>query len=323
MDSPIKDIRDRTKELILLILTAIFLAFSVDTWGSILFILFDENVVILGFLSLFLFIISSLFFYKFFLSNETINIKLEGIIAYEFINNQLKPIEIYGYDFNDNFNSALESLFNENEKYIEIFNDEKSNREAIEKNYKYDPSVLSKKNIINSILEYLILEKLSVHLDDYYTKNEISGEKIIRITTKEFDSHALENRIFLENGVIQNIIKEEFEINLPKNSKITRNSDDYLEINNEIFNIIIIPDYQGFNEFIDPILTDYKDKDQQYPFYSFDIKLRIIIKRHVLFNDDYGWLDSFLNEAYEYVSIEYIRKKIDPDLLKYLSKIIK
>ncbi|MGL4670408.1 MAG: hypothetical protein ACRCVG_07460, partial [Methanobacteriaceae archaeon] len=302
----------------LLIITAILLAFFVDIVTSSLVILSSENINI-SFLGLAFLIIAAILFYKFFISKETINIKLRGTIAYEFIDNKIKPIEIYGYEFNENFNASLESLLPKNRKYRQIFNKEKNNNENVEKNYKYNPDdITNKKNIINSILEYLILEKLSIHLDDYYNTHEIDEEKIITITISN-----LENRIFSENNVLKNIIKEEFEINLPINSKITRNTNNYLEINNKIFDIIIIPDYKGFNEYTNPIITDYNAEKEQYPFYLIEIKLSIILKRDILFNDDYGWLDSFLDEIYEFVSIEHLNKKLNPDLLNCLLKIIK
>ncbi|MDR3291677.1 MAG: hypothetical protein LBT10_05935 [Methanobrevibacter sp.] len=322
MHSPIKDIRKRTEDLILLIITAIFLAFFVEIVAFSLEKFLNENISVLSISSIIFLFISGLMFYKFFIPNETININLKGIIAYEFINNRVNPIEIYTYSFNNDFNSALESLIAKNEKCIKIFNDEKNAEETLEKDYKYQPDVLNKKNIINSILEYLILDKLSIHLDDYYAENEIDENKIMTISKTELKD-TLEKRIFLQNSAMNDIIKEEFEINLPLNSKITRNSDNYLEINNKIFDIIIIPDYQGFNEYIDPILTDYENISDPSPFYSIKIRLSIILKRAILFNNDYGWLDSFLDKIEYFISIEQLNKKLNADLLICLSKIIK
>lgn len=342
----IEDIRRRTNDSILLIITVILLAFVVEILASCLVVLTNENITILSISSLPFITLAFVLFYKFFLSNETIKINLRGIIAYEFIDNEATPIEIYGYSFNESFNTALESLFPKNKKYIKIFNNEDlnenfntgleflfpknekyikifNNEETIEKDYNYNPEILNKKNIINSILEYLIIDKLSVHLDDYYAKNEIDEKKIKTITIEEFDSDTLENKIFSENKVLKNIIREEFEINLPMNSKIIRNKDNYIEINNNIFNITIIPDYRGFNEDINPILTDYDNTENQYPFYSIEVKISISLKGHFLFNDDYGWLDSFLEEIEEFVSIENLNKKLNPDLLICLSRIIK
>ncbi len=344
--TPIEDIRRRTNDSILLIITVILLAFVVEILASCLVVLTNENITILSISSLPFITLAFVLFYKFFLSNETIKINLRGIIAYEFIDNEATPIEIYGYSFNESFNTALESLFPKNKKYIKIFNNEDlnenfntgleflfpknekyikifNNEETIEKDYNYNPEILNKKNIINSILEYLIIDKLSVHLDDYYAKNEIDEKKIKTITIEEFDSDTLENKIFSENKVLKNIIREEFEINLPMNSKIIRNKDNYIEINNNIFNITIIPDYRGFNEDINPILTDYDNTENQYPFYSIEVKISISLKGHFLFNDDYGWLDSFLEEIEEFVSIENLNKKLNPDLLICLSRIIK
>ncbi|MEA4956369.1 hypothetical protein SDC9_03761 [bioreactor metagenome] len=344
--TPIEDIRRRTNDSILLIITVILLAFVVEILASCLVVLTNENITILSISSLPFITLAFVLFYKFFLSNETIKINLRGIIAYEFIDNEATPIEIYGYSFNESFNTALESLFPKNKKYIKIFNNEDlnenfntgleflfpknekyikifNNEETIEKDYNYNPEILNKKNIINSILEYLIIDKLSVHLDDYYAKNEIDEKKIKTITIEEFDSDTLENKIFSENKVLKNIIREEFEINLPMNSKIIRNKDNYIEINNNIFNITIIPDYRGFNEDINPILTDYDNTENQYPFYSIEVKISISLKGHFLFNDDYGWLDSFLEEIEEFVSIENLNKKLNPDLLICLSRIMK
>ena len=344
--TPIEDIRRRTNDSILLIITVILLAFVVEILASCLVVLTNENITILSISSLPFITLAFVLFYKFFLSNETIKINLRGIIAYEFIDNEATPIEIYGYSFNESFNTALESLFPKNKKYIKIFNNEDlnenfntgleflfpknekyikifNNEETIEKDYNYNPEILNKKNIINSILEYLIIDKLSVHLDDYYAKNEIDEKKIKTITIEEFDSDTLENKIFSENKVLKNIIREEFEINLPMNSKIIRNRDNYIEINNNIFNITIIPDYRGFNEDINPILTDYDNTENQYPFYSIEVKISISLKGHFLFNDDYGWLDSFLEEIEEFVSIENLNKKLNPDLLICLSRIMK
>lgn len=344
--TPIEDIRRRKNDSILLIITVILLAFVVEILASCLVVLTNENITILSISSLPFITLAFVLFYKFFLSNETIKINLRGIIAYEFIDNEATPIEIYGYSFNESFNTALESLFPKNKKYIKIFNNEDlnenfntgleflfpknekyikifNNEETIEKDYNYNPEILNKKNIINSILEYLIIDKLSVHLDDYYAKNEIDEKKIKTITIEEFDSDNLENKIFSENKVLKNIIREEFEINLPMNSKIIRNKDNYIEINNNIFKITIIPDYRGFNEDINPILTDYDNTENQYPFYSIEVKISISLKGHFLFNDDYGWLDSFLEEIEEFVSIENLNKKLNPDLLICLSRIMK
>ncbi|MDR0912183.1 MAG: hypothetical protein LBM96_06240 [Methanobrevibacter sp.] len=334
--NPIKNIRNRTNDSILLIITVILLAFAVELLAFCLVVLTNENIIILVIIGLIFIVISIAIFYIFLFSNKPIQINLRGIISYEFKNDELIPIEIYSYSFNEHFNEILNRSINNNKKYIQIFTNEeiKDIEESIEKNYKYDPTNRNnEKNIINSILEYLIIEKLSIHLADYYTKNEIDTNKIITIKTNEYNEYILEKVIiedyFNTNSPINdnnsqdteiNELLDYFEIKLSENSKIKRNQDNYLEIQNKIFNITIIPDYKGYIEYINPILTDYDHTKDQNPFYLIEIKLHILLKRYFLFNDNYEWLDSFLNEIYEFVSIEHLNKKLNPELISIISK---
>lgn len=196
----------------------------------------------------------------------------------------------------------------------------------------------------------MILDKLALHLNSYYIKNEIDNENIVEITRKEMDSNILKNRVLdtitkdmnerpafnhyngEDMGNIisatgkNGIIYSRLNIALPPKSKIIRNDNNFLEISNKIFDITIVPNYQGVNDFLDPILVDNNSIDEYGPLYSANFILIINLKRLILFNNDYvilyGWLDSFLDEIEEFISIKCLNKRLNPNFLKSLLDII-
>lgn len=202
-----------------------------------------------------------LIFISLFIITKIINPKVKLISkingGFYFTADNLKGKEVIGYEFNKDMIQYLRAIATENKAY---------HNALLKKNYKftdnYDPDILNFHNLAASCAEFLFLDKLSLHLNSYFVDNDIDSSLIVRIPRNELSSDVLKNRIlelitrsyeeraaFCDREIGENSklcyalgkdgeVYNSVELELPKNTKITRSKNNDLIIENNIFEII-------------------------------------------------------------------------------------
>lgn len=347
MNAPIRQVNQKRQEISFILATAIFLALAVNFAADYLSTIVRTDYLILHPITLslicFFFGVFLLKPIGFFGSTDYI-VRLRGAIFYNINDENIEPVEIIGYSFNDDFCGYLRAFLRENSAYRKLFS--KGESTVIPMN-QFDPDNLNHHTIINSTIEYTVLKKLALHLNGYFVKNEIDRSRIVTLTRDQLDAAVLKNRVIdqitkdmIERPVFSRepdtetegrvvavydkdgAIFESLNIELPPNSKITRNSDGYLVITNPIFELTIIPKYEGFGTSLPKILTPSQNDIFQSPL-LFSLKLHIRVKSKAYITNEsmeiYGWLDSFVEMLHDYISKERLEKRLDVDLVKLLS----
>ena len=119
------------------------------------------------------------------------------------------------------------------------------------------------------------------------------------------------------------VIYQRLEIELPPRSDIIRNNDGFLVIKNPVFDLTIMPKYEGFHTSLHPIFTPSQGR-----FFSpmlISLKIHICVKRKAILTSEsmnlYEWLDSLVVQLHDYMSTDRLKERLDVDLLVALSRI--
>ena len=346
MNTPIMQVRQKRKEMLFILATAIFLALGINFATAYLSTTVHTNYLILHpiILSSICFLVGILLLKPIVFVSTDYIVRLNGAIFYNVNDDHIKPVKIIGYSFNDDFCSYLSAFLHENSAYWKLFSKERS---AVIHMSQFDPDNLNHHTIINSTIEYLVLNKLQLHLNSYFIDNEIDPSSIVTLTRNQLDAAVLKNRVIdqITKDMIERpafprdpdpdirgrvvyatgkdgAIFDSLDIELPPNSKITRNSDGYLVITNPIFEFTIMPKYEGFGTHLPSIFVPSQNDVFQSPL-SFSLKLYIRVKSKAFLTNEsmeiYGWLDSFIEMLHDYISTDRLKKRLDVDLVKLLS----
>lgn len=192
----------------------------------------------------------------------------------------------------------------------------------------------------------MILRQLGFHLNSYFIDNEIARNRITTVSREELDPQVLKNRVFdlisreikereafiglhelMKDGALGSVtvkdgaIYERFDFELPPKSHIGRNSEGYLVISNRLFDLTIIPKYEGFSTSVSHVLSPREGYPPLSPWLAI-IKIVIRVKGWALIPIEemeiYQWLDSFVSRMEEYISINTLVKRLNPDLIELL-----
>ena len=110
MSTPIVQIREKRKEILLILATVIFLAAAINFGTFYLSIVFSESPILLLVLCALCFASGVLLLTRIAFGATDHTIRIRGVIAYTMKDDQLEPIRITGYQFNDDFaNSYVDS----------------------------------------------------------------------------------------------------------------------------------------------------------------------------------------------------------------------
>jgi hypothetical protein len=277
-------------------------------------------------------------------SSSTEVFRIRGALAFLTNKNRVQPVDILGYPFNEDFCKYLSAFLQENKAYRKLFFE--SPNETVSMN-RFNPDDLNYFSIINSILEFMVLMKLDLHLNEYFAENEIDQERITTISREGLAPAVLRNRVLeeitkdmkereafmqedtdLEEGIIfcssgkRGAIYERLDIELPPKSTINRNSDGFLVISNRMFDITILPQFEGYATVVPYELMPAAPKPEHFAPLLATIKIQIRLKAFAFVTSEsmemYEWLDSFVSDLEEYVSTDQLEKRLKPDLIRIL-----
>lgn len=341
---PINEVRQKRKEILLIITTVVILTSAINFLTSYLSTIFLNKPIFILLFGIIILFIGLIALIAIFLKPTERIVRIQGAIAYEINDETIKPVEILSYSFNDKFCEYLHSFICENKAYAKILIKRNSNISVV---HEFNPDILDHFSIINSVIEFTLLHMLELHLNSYFVKNEIDENKIVSLRRNQLSPDILKNRVidmitkdmnereaFLphphddgvgeivycvgENGIIFNRIKLE----LPPKSKLFRNDKGFIVVSNRLFDLTIMPQYIGTSTYVSPIfMNGFFSPD------SVTIKLHVRTKNNLFFNNQsietYEWLDSFIDELENEISIEKLEQRLNPEVLEFIRDSLK
>jgi len=342
MNAPIRQIREKRRDILLILATAVLLALAINCAISyVAAIILDRPISLLLFSMVFLF--AGILLLKRIAFGPTEHIvRLRGAVAFRIEDETIRPIKIIGYPFNDDFCEYLCGFVRENKAYARLFAKEDSDIVSMET---FNPDNLNRHTIINSVLEFSVLHHLELHLNSYFVENEINKNRIVTLGRDQLSAGVLKNRVIdlitkdmkerpafaqdsdseTEDVVVYSsgengAVYERLEIELPPKSTIYRNNAGFLVISNPLFDLTIMPQYEGF---VTPLSHVFMPSlDEHFVPFLVTVKLHIRIKRTAFVTSEsmemYEWLDSFVEQMHDYVSTDRLEERLDPDLIEIL-----
>jgi hypothetical protein len=321
--SIVSDSLENRSGLIKLFLITVILAFSINTLSNLLTLLFTSPTrfsYCLLTLGMGLFCTAILWLiYPVYSPKSTIK-EFNSVIVFDNISHEI--IRIPDYEFSEILRRTQKAMCIENEPWKSAYlktccpgwdhNTEKKIRSSRE---------------INELIEFVLLEWLSLHLSEYFNNSDSRKLGLVRDYLREdIPELLLKNRVlsllttppqdrkpfmdmahYPEEGEIVTIVAGEgyrydkFELKLPYKCQVYRSSDGKLTIDSARLRLSFRCEYSGFGAVIDhELLQYYANCDfQKVDVRKLDVRVEVQIKNGVLFNikywELYHWVDSFIN----------------------------
>ena len=345
MKKPIEEAVDNSKDLLLLYSSAVVIAIAMNFICA-----YIVGVCSIKWICLvvgLLFLASALVIIKFiFPRRKEYIFRYDGGIAFEIREGTIQGINIAGYKFNDDFNQYLTGFLAENQIFIRYLKDKAEMFGAGSSGF--DPSKNTRLTILRSVLECIVLNQLSLHLNDYFVKNEMDKSQILCLKRSDLGADVLRNKVLdavsrdmedrnafadfgskPENGEVvfalgpNGVIYDQFNLELPPGSRLIRNEDGFLIVSTRLFAIKIIPVVNGCCTNIDSVLMPPGVSPRYCPLQAW-VKLVVSVKRELMSQrsnaDMYAWLDSFTERLGEYITIDSLYTRMNVELLRFLYK---
>ncbi|MDP3256878.1 hypothetical protein [Bosea sp. (in: a-proteobacteria)] len=268
---------------------------------------------------------------------------MEGAVVVDRKNKDIIPL--YRYEFSERLKETFSAATAENRALMRAWSE--NTQDANQDNTVTD-RFLNKgpsKRLLNEMVEYFVIKKLSLHLNSYFINNElINSSEITSLERKDIPSVLLDNRIldllsrpmedrdvfadqndrntpgkvvfyYGKNGVIF----DHFEITLPKKTRFSRGADNTLIIKTPRFSLVIDIIITGMNKSLPRDFEKHYLKRSFLETQSYKVRLKINTEFSLasLFTgrgwEYYKWIDSFIEALYESFEFDDFIEKIDWD----------
>lgn len=343
----LKNILNNKKNLIELVAAAIVIGLGVNFIASGIFEYFDFDYKNLTFLliGIFLTLIGFIYYLNKFFGRKKFSKQIEGFFILDKKNKRI--IDIDNYEYANKLASNLKYAFAEDKALKKTWN-----KIDFDNIFKKGKKFLK---IVNEASEYYLLEKLSTHLSVYFNNSKFNDDELIEYERNDIPDVLLNNR-FLElfskpmeqresfisdeeiDGVFEykrkgkkksvgkvvssfrnGVMYSHFDLKLPKNSKLKRDSDNSISLITERFTINLKTIISGMNTYIPhEYEKHYLGLSYSTDLPAFIATYEIEVHFHIrsLFKTNswqyYEWVDSFINQIEIDISQEYyFNKKIE------------
>lgn len=342
MNTPIRQIREKKRDILLILATAILLALAINCATSYVAAITPGQPMPLLLLSIASLLGGILVLKRIVFGQTNHIVRLRGAVAFNMNGEKIEPIKILGYSFNDDFCSYLRGFIQENVAYAKLFSKSETGIVSMDT---FNPDDLNQHTIINSVLEFMMLHQLELHLNTYFVENEIDESRIVKLGRDQLGQGVLRNRVIdlitkdmkerpafardmdgKSDGIVvyspgkNGAIYQRLNVELPPKSTISRNANGFLVISNPLFDLTILPQYEVSATFISRVYMP--SLEEPYAPLSAKVNLHIRIKRSAFVTgrsmDMYEWLDSFVERMHDYISTYRLEQRLDPDLIRIL-----
>lgn len=342
MNGPIRQTREKKRDVLRILATAVFLALAINCVTSYVVAIASDQPVFLLLFSLAFFLFAILLLKRIVFGPTEQVIRLRGAIGFDVKNEIIHPIKIIGYSFNDDFCKYLRGFVQENKAYGKLFLKRETGLVSMGQ---FNPDDLNHHTIINSVLEFTVLNQLDLHLNSYFVENEIDEHRIVSLSRDQLGPGVLRNRVIdlitkdmkersafardfdskpegvvVSSGGENGAVYKRLDVELPPKSKIFRNDNGFLVIANPFFDLTIMPQYEGFATVLSHVFTP--SVEGHFSPLLVRVKMCIRIKKAAFTTDKsmemYEWLDSFVAQMQDYVSTDRLKQRLNPDMIKML-----
>lgn len=339
-----------------LVVAAVFLALGVNLLATTIADLFGTSKQAMLWTSLALVVASLALIARRTIASRYVSRSFEAFLCYHRKENRL--IEVPRYAFSEHISGYFNGLFAENEAPKKLWDSD-----PLSNTFKHDTKTGSFEKrttaagqLIVEAVEYLLLEKLSTHLTDYFNHASLDKERLQELTREDVPGVIFKNR-FLDTfsrpmqeraAFVEATLKRdtpigkisssygpgglryvEFDLVLPANAKVQRVAPNSVEIDTSKFCVKLEVTFSGFNTnlprgFERLYLDGMSLGDVQT--YSVDIKAIVNFKPLALLSQTgwqyHSWLDSFLTSLEEAVSKEEFFQRIDWDRAMTVARVV-
>lgn len=305
-----------------ILIAGFFIGVCASLTGSIFFEGLKQNLTLLSLEVVLTLVICIWLLSKKFTKSGKANISVRGFIIYLTKSGKLKSVP--RYNFSEEIHSHISSAFSENEALKRQWESEPLvNAFSIEDGKKADASL----RLIREAAEYYVIEKLSIHLTDYFNKKHYDKSELTKFSRKDVPSILLSNRflelfsapmedraIFRSERKIPNneiivmsrskdgAFYSRFDLVLPKGAKVAR-EDNAIVINTTSFKLTIAIHFEGTG-YVTPrnfekyylgldSYTDYREFEIRFEA-NVEFKLLAALKKSKW--NYHTWLDGFFSK---------------------------
>lgn len=318
-------LRNISRNTVEILALAFVLTFGINLVSTALPTEFSLSSRSIGVLGLILIFVSVAYLVHRFRSVTARELILRGVLA---LGEKRIPAEIDRYELSERLNGYFRGISAENKAIAKLWMDSPIGLDFDEKN-RLARGMHSQANLlVLEALEYFVLDKLSMHLGDYFdSERNIDETTVMRFERNDIPQVLLQNRFleifskpmemreafmdhFTDHGpgkIVYAMGKdgalfEHFELVLPSKSQVTRLPGSGLSIQTSRFHLTVKPEFIGTaavlpNQFEELYLgLSYDD----LAVYGVSLRVKVEFKWWSLLTgrgwDYYEWLDSFLDE---------------------------
>lgn len=343
---PIAQHQKWRREVREILIVAILASAGIGLLTNAAFELLKSNMLLVSLIGLTLTLLSFSTLLRLRAPAQAVTLRLRGAIAFDASLEKLSPVRISGYKFNDEFYEHLMALLAENgalKKRFLAYAGKKEFSPSTERTTGFD----FYKEIIESVVEFLLINELDLHLNSYFVENEIDTTKIKEFGRNDLPKEVLSNKAldaftkdyseresFVDesfdesvgqlyyatgnNGAIYNRIS----IELPEDSVIARTKDGILHIAHPSFELSLEVEFDETSTYVDFELIEPMDFDRVAP-YGFLVRVTTKVKssifRSAQEDDLYAWLDSYIARLQSLICIDTHVQKYDSQLRAFMT----
>lgn len=328
--------KENTKQLIL---TSVFLAIGVDslTTGLLNLLGLDLQAHLMVFVGLLLVIVAIIYNLIYGISRLDKEAKFEGFVIYNSETKEIVPVN--RYEVSEDMVKYLKAAFIENKAMKTLWDKEPINKFCFvggKEGERVKAITTDSGALFIELMEYCIIEQLSLHLSSYFTNSNL--KKTVELSRSDIPDILLDNRfmklfsedmknreLFIEefnedtplNGKIvsayhsSGAVFNEFDLILPKKSRVKRISKNQILIETNMFSLSVMCLFGGFGAVLP---RDFEKNyiglanDGRFNSYSFNVEISIRFKFASFFFPSkwsyYNWADEFVERIEEYISNE-------------------
>lgn len=325
-----------------IILTAIIISLGTNLIANSLYNLNEIINIVFLIIGLLIVVISSfiLIFNIFKKSNQSR--KFEGFFLYDSKTNKL--IDVINYPLSWDFINNLDAAFSEDKDIKTIWKKIPLKKIFVPPFEKIDDYKMSAREIIIELFEYIILDKLSVTLDDFFSKEGFDEKNLEKYERSDIPDILLHNRFlnlfskpmderkaFIEdtirhddnNGetVYQNGERGEkyskFDLILPKKSKLKRTGKNEIIIESDKIKLKFRIIFDGLHTLLPGDFEELYLGLNEWPRYDsygiileLDVKFKIMSLLTISGWKYYKWVDEYIRVLHNEISMGYFLKSM-------------
>jgi hypothetical protein len=279
--------------------------------------------------------------------NRKFSIELESIFIV--VGDNLRTLTpVPGYWFSEEFTRVANAVFAENGALKRQWDDEEDTGEKFHPLGRARPWTKPQRRLIREISEYILLQRLSVHLEDYFNKSGLDGKKISRFARDKLPDVLLSNRVLelisrdmadrpdfdpapphdgwkiIATQTSSGMIFDHFEVRLPKDSTLRREGKDAIVVESPVLKITLVSEFRGYANVIPRALEDHifgKKYRRVSPWqveYSVHVEVKNPLRTRKVAWPYYTWVDSFLDKAKKELDFDEYLRQINWSSLKML-----